>query len=1248
MRKFRLLFITIAFAAAVSSVKAAEDLTPDIIFPEPARGCMLYGLSDNGQWGVSSVAASVSGYSDYSGAMLYDLRGTEAVATNLSPDATFSSAYDVTDDGRTVAGSINRKPAICRFENGVWNWYELPLPDRQVSVRNENTGEIRTYKLDGGEVYNLTPDGKYAVGYATSNETFQISEGMMWNLETMTIEELPGLGRVGGIGHISADGRYVLAGNLLYDRHTGEHKRVPQLSLDVLVQSMSTDGRYFSGAAIDENGVAYAGYWDAQTDKLTVIDDEIYADAVAWTTTNDGVPLIARPHLTPYAEAYVWHDGFMYPLADLLTQVYGLNLDNLNITNTGKPGLVSADGRTIVSLVSIGNCYVLRLKEDIRDALDRMDLLRNMTVSPRDGTRMTVIGSVAVKFDYPIEVSPRAQLDIKLLDSQGNSVAVPLANSGVSADGETLNIRFRTRTLTPGETYTLLIPAGTLWIKGKEKSLNSEIRICYEGRDNVPVAPEAIFPEDGSSVPSLDLAENPVIITFDNMVKVNDALEVRPLAGIFIEGEETPVAEANIAVETNTGNRVVVYPLNTVPLYKGSTYRIVVPEGALVDMSGNGPSEEFSFRYEGSFVPQLGDDKYLFHSTCDSYTNFLFYEGDHGSPLAEYRNMGFQNDATPWMVVRESDTSMDMAFGSHSAYLDGRRADDWVTTRQIFIPEDIRAYLSFDSQSYRRAKEDRLKVYVYENVAIFNTLNSSTISDIRENGTLIYDEIQDPGASEDLLEGDWRHNILDLSPFSGKHIYICFLNDNQNQSMVIIDNIDVVKDIDAFVTLRNKTNVVAEEDVRIWGLLTIESEAKNYTEISMTLKDREGKTVSEISENGLSLKGGDTHNFEFPEPLPLTPGVENHFKIEYMLGDDALTYEGVVRNLTFEPVKRVVIEEFTGRDCQFCPGGIIMMNYFEDIYCDRVIPVALHCYNGSDPKGMNVMGYWAYTGMNAAPQARINRGEISSPLYQTATGYVNSGADVPGNDGSVKLWKDYMAEEMNEPAYLDIDVTKTGGDDKTLEYSAVIRSAIALSDQNVRVFGVLLEDGLTDYQSNAFAMNSDPIFGEWGYGGRYGSTTTTYVFDNVARGTWGTSYSGTGSLLPPVLEPSGEYSVNMEMSVPDNVVNIDNCKFAVMLIDGNTGKVINASTDKTVSGLAAPTVPEGNISIRLADGNVLVESPEQTVVNLYRPDGTLLQSAAGSRLITVDMKGYRGVVIVNARTAGASMTRKVVAGSNRL
>ena len=73
-----------------------------------------------------------------------------------------------------------------------------------------------------------------------------------------------------------------------------------------------------------------------------------------------------------------------------------------------------------------------------------------------------------------------------------------------------------------------------------------------------------------------------------------------------------------------------------------------------------------------------------------------------------------------------------------------------MSTIQLYLP-NADYYLYFNSQSYKKDKEDRLKVFVWTNDAVLNNLSDDLIAQFEAKGKCIYDEIESPGESEEVL-----------------------------------------------------------------------------------------------------------------------------------------------------------------------------------------------------------------------------------------------------------------------------------------------------------------------------------------------------------------------------------------------------------------------------------------------------------------------------------------------------------------
>ena len=71
--------------------------------------------------------------------------------------------------------------------------------------------------------------------------------------------------------------------------------------------------------------------------------------------------------------------------------------------------------------------------------------------------------------------------------------------------------------------------------------------------------------------------------------------------------------------------------------------------------------------------------------------------------------------------------------------------------------------------------------------------------------------------------------------------------------------------------------------------------------------------VDQISESNLELKENDKYDFSFDKPLPLVIGQENEYTILVQLDEEQSEPHYSVKNLSFQTVKRVVLEEGTDR-----------------------------------------------------------------------------------------------------------------------------------------------------------------------------------------------------------------------------------------------------------------------------------------------------------------------------------------------
>lgn len=1224
---------TKAFLSCMTGMLACAGATAQEV---PAPTLVVYGfsdnsclrkVSDNGGWAVSYGASTADG-SVWSNARLINVRTGDVTVLGLEGDGDVPlscMASDVTDDGMVV-GSYNNVPATWTAEDG---WQELPMP----------------VGWETAQVEAVTPDGRYAVGKAYEYKSSYKETGALWDLTVRELLDTPNSPTTGSNGDeaqmvrytgITSDGRYIsgvvdysYTWNTLYfiyDREERTYWR-PGFNADGtpwtdgLVSAsgdFSPDGAWFGGTAtfLDGKDEYSAPFRYSMADgTFELFNSTSLHDYGCVSVDNDGVIYASTPATaSPVRTLYMLVDGFWYPLDEVLAQRYGIDYyGKSGYDNTGTAVGVSGDGTVLAAFSDPYNGYVLALGESFTQACRSVNLLNAYSATPVDGSAFTKIKDVSVTFNYDVQILGSSD-DVTFVDSDGNSPARIITFETLSSSAKTVHIGFRTASLEAGREYTLTIPAGTLALSADKTRTNDDIVLRYTGRGALPVRVTAVSPEDGSSLSQLDVSTNPVLLTFDT----NIALAEGAAAVLYRGGEDEPLATLSLStgLYASNANALLVYPTTTQYLYLGTDYRVVLPAGSVTDVNGDNGNEEFTVGYEGVYERLVvADDTLVYREDFSGgMGNMMLYDGDGNTPDSEMRGYDFAaGHEYAWIPVLDSgDTGYNYAAASTSAYDPVGKSDDWMVTPQVYIP-DGKCRLEFLAQGFRNSCEDRLKVIVYESGTVLNYLDGATVEDMRANGTVVMDERVLPGASEDNLAGDWVTYSFDLSGYAGKSIYVAFVNENEAQSLVIVDDIRIIRDNGFLTALSSPTTVVGLASQKIEGCVIANTGDVTFGSVTVRLLDSGAEVVDEVSESSLSLAKGDRYDFSFGTELPLTVGRTNTFYIHVRLDDREDTVKYSIKNLAFRPVKRVVIEENTGMSCGYCPLGYLAWEYIGGLYGDKVAMVSYHAYNGGDAYASGLVGYTQdFLGLTSAPSAKINRGStVSSPMsYTVSEGkYVYSYSSPDGTN-----WLDLVQREFGTDADADLSVSAEY-DEERQRVSVPFTATFALDGEkrNIGLFLVVTEDNLVGYQDNNLAAYDPDVYiglGGWVKDGVYGqSRVYPYYHNEVARAQVGTSYYGTTGYIPTTVTNGEEYTGTVAFDLPSTVSVAYNCKVICMMIDANTGAVIN-SASAPLTGLTgidrAAGTGSGTVEVaRYNAAGQMIPEPQKGLNIIRYSDGTV-------------------------------------------
>jgi len=1227
MKDIKKIFASMALSAMAIMPTVAQN-QPTFRTFEYTDQAIIRGLSDNGKWAVSS--------SNTEGVMVtYIIDVDNKKDVTISTDDKLEFGYDISNDGSVVVGKAQGVPALYSTFLECW----MPL---------ETTSTYTT-----GFAASITPDGKYAVGELVGSSDYQIIPAL-WELneEGGSLLQTTGLPKkdmtqkdqgMMQFKSISSDGRYILgvmsysympAGDdaggcffFVYDRTKKTYKPIGFKETAVgnwtpLADGlrfisegvMSNNGRYVSGhahIARDVEGTNYADeyevpyLYDVVNDKFTCYDEQLVQNTSSFAVSNDGVITTSSPVGNPVREWSVLSGKYWYSFAEILKQKYNTTIkDKTTYSNTGTINCISDDGKRIVAFPDPYTCYVADLPEALGTISSGIKLLGSYNVTPEYGSQVSHLKNVTVTFDRNVKAVGGSN-SVEILDAQGNVVYNSI---GFSADGKTVSIRFRSGTLSADEVYTLYIPEGTIALEDDATQTNSDIKVQYAGREDEPVKFMESYPVNGTTLSYIDYSTSPVVLAFNTYIAITDTAT----AYLYRNDETEPYCSLTLA---SSANQLALYPSTLQYLYDGSTYHIEVSKGAVTDVAGNNPSAAIRLDYVGNFVRTISaDDVILFSDDFDNgYANFMMWCGDNLTPSNEMTEWDFSKGMA-WGLIREVNGDTDVKAATHSMYATAGESDDWLVIPQLYVP-DMLCSMNFLSQSYKKDKQDVLKVIVWESNNVYNTLDADIIAKMKAEGKVVYEKVQSPGANESVVTGEFTKNTISLADYAEKNIYIAFVNQNKAQSAIFLDSVEVRHDMTYLVTLNYEESVVKKSGVNISGVIIGNSDTKAFDKLTMNLKDSEGNIIDTYTASGLNLTKNAQHKFSFAKALPLTLGQVNKFSVSVNLDGQDNSIKGSIKNLAFQPVKRIVLEEYTGRACGNCPLGIVGMEKLEARYGDSFIPISAHTYN-SDPLGSGLTSYTSSLGLDqlGAPSGIVNRVKACYPATSATINdvprYFFTNQDPALPNETDKLWMDYANDEMATPAECDINIRAVYDEaSKSFIAPCEIKYALNASNLNVNLLTVLVEDNVSQAQSNFMASYNTPDLGEWASGGKYAQAVVVdYLHQDVCRNVNGMTINGTGGYLPSDVKAGTTYYAAPTIPVPSTVSSLNSCKVIVMMIDANTGKVINAARAKYTGELSTGIV------------EVTESASEPVVSGIYTITGQKVESASRPGLYIINGK----------------------------
>lgn len=366
--------------------------------------------------------------------------------------------------------------------------------------------------------------------------------------------------------------------------------------------------------------------------------------------------------------------------------------------------------------------------------------------------------------------------------------------------------------------------------------------------------------------------------------------------------------------------------------------------------------------------------------------------------------------------------------------------------------------------------------------------------------------------------------------------------------------------------------------------------AKGETETQEVTLDTpvEIGTFGEINIDGIVF-GEESPSVNLNVAVTKVNGAEN------VLADLAIATDFESVNNPFP--RKLVVEEFTGVDCGYCPMGYAGMEYMHETYPDDVILLAAHNFSyPSDPMKCESYIPWSNTYIKGAPQATINRIKLGDSSQYT-TGYTCSAS----KDELIAFYNLYA----NRPCIAKVDVEGTYTEGNENEVTMIVKTTFkkSLSNHYYALAFAVTEDNLGPYrQENYYA------------GGRLGEcegfedkpSKVSLMYNDVARNIW--NWTGLDGSIPSNIEADKEMEYTFKMDV-SNVTNHKNATIIAILIDRSNGEIVTGGKNSIRDAKETNHVVElnGGYAVSATNGMLSV-SGEFNNATVYSINGVKMAS----------------------------------------
>lgn len=434
-------------------------------------------------------------------------------------------------------------------------------------------------------------------------------------------------------------------------------------------------------------------------------------------------------------------------------------------------------------------------------------------------------------------------------------------------------------------------------------------------------------------------------------------------------------------------------------------------------------------------------------------------------------------------------------------------ADDWMILPEITIDND-----GYVLNWQARSSDDFFR-------------NGYRIA-VCESGSDSYTEI----FSVDSENLTWTPRSIPLTDYAGKKIRIAYVSDSKDKALIFIDDIFVGKPFSANATLQCAPRIKSGDYWVYEGLLQSDH-TDEAAEWKIDILDGE-KTVGSYSGNG-GIGGGRSIAVRIPTSVTLADGESTILKVNVEAFGECNSDEIEVKGC----LRKAVAEEITGTWCAWCVKGIVSLEKLRSLYPDNFIGMAAH-YNDFMQTEPYTSWIYAHADTHGLPNGIVNREKS----------YIGSPLD----------FENWVKEVLDSSPEATVEISSLSDSD-FFEMSVDIVPFHSVPEDRFALSLVIIEDDVFDSDNRSLYCQHNAYFG--GGAGEMGGFENLpewiedFHFNDVVRYVEG---DPSGVNIDVELKAGKIYSFNYRLPLPENVIDVNNCRIAALLIDTRNGSIVNA------------------------------------------------------------------------------------------